>query len=39
MSDSGKPSTRLLSLDTYAVALALALAILVRLNWLPPITW
>ena len=27
------------SLDVYAVALALVLALLVRLNWLPAIKW
>jgi hypothetical protein len=31
--------TRGLSLDLYAVALALVLALLVRLNLLPPIKW
>ena len=39
MSDSGKRSTRLISLDSYAVALAIALAVLVRFNWIPPIKW
>ncbi len=39
MSDSGKRPARRISLDTYAVALALALAILVRFNLLPPIKW
>lgn len=36
-----KPATRTrgLSLDLYAVALALLLAALVRLNLLPPIKW
>ena len=28
-----------ISLDTYAVALAIALAVLVRFNWIPPIKW
>jgi len=39
MSDPQKRSNRLFSLDTYAVALALALAVLVRFNLLPPIKW
>jgi hypothetical protein len=39
MPNTEKPTTRRISLDTYAVALALALAILVRFNWIPPITW
>jgi hypothetical protein len=39
MSDSRKLSNRLISLDTYAVALAIALAILARLNWIPSIKW
>ena len=30
---------RALSLDVYAVTLALALALLVRLNLIPPIKW
>ncbi len=33
------PSRRGPSLDVYAVALALALALLVRLNLVPPIKW
>jgi len=32
-------SSRRVSLDTYAVALAIALAVLVRFNWIPPIKW
>jgi hypothetical protein len=32
-------STRGISLDVYAVSLALALALLVRLNLIPPIKW
>jgi hypothetical protein len=34
-----KPSPSRLPLDVYAVALALLLALLVRLNLLPPVTW
>jgi hypothetical protein len=30
---------RRISLDVYAVALSLLLALLVRLNLLPPVTW
>ena len=39
MSDSTKRSARQISLDVYAVTLAIALAVLVRLNWIPPIKW
>jgi hypothetical protein len=39
MSNDVTPSSRCLSLDTVAVALALGLALLVRLNLLPPIKW
>jgi hypothetical protein len=34
-----KHTARRISLDTYAVALAIALAVLVRFNWIPPIKW
>lgn len=33
------PPRRGLSLDIYACALALALALLVRFNFIPPIKW
>jgi len=39
MSNSTTPPSRKLSLDIYAVALALVLALLVRLNLIPPIKW
>jgi hypothetical protein len=39
MSKDTTTSRRPLSLDVYAVALALALVLLVRLNLLPPIKW
>jgi hypothetical protein len=39
MSKNTNSSRRGLSLDAYAVALALILALLVRLNLLPPIKW
>jgi hypothetical protein len=39
MSKDATSSRRALSLDGYAVALALVLALLVRLNLLPPIKW
>jgi hypothetical protein len=39
MSNSREPSRRRISLDTFAVALALALVVLVRLNWIPFIKW
>jgi hypothetical protein len=39
MSKDASPSDRWLSLDTLAVALALVLALLVRLNLIPPIKW
>jgi hypothetical protein len=32
-------SSRSISLDVYAVSLALVLALLVRLNLIPPIKW
>ncbi len=38
MSESAVPQRRF-SLDIYAVALALALALLVRLNVLPAVKW
>ena len=39
MSKDATTSRHTLSLDGYAVALALVLALLVRLNLLPPIKW
>ena len=39
MPNTEKHSNRRISLDTYAVALAIALAVLVRFNWIPPIKW
>jgi hypothetical protein len=39
MSSLPSPPRNGLSLDGYAVALALILALLVRLNLLPPIKW
>ena len=39
MSNSTSPSRLSFSLDSYAVALALVLALLVRLDLLPPIKW
>ncbi len=39
MSNPAANSRRALSLDVAAVVLALALALLVRLNLLPPIKW
>jgi hypothetical protein len=39
---SDEPATsarRSIPLDVYAVALALALALLVRFNLIPPVTW
>ncbi len=39
MSNIPDPPRRAISLDTFAVALALVLALLVRLNLLPPIKW
>jgi hypothetical protein len=39
MSNNDSPSGQTISLDVYAVALALVLALLVRLNLLPPIKW
>jgi hypothetical protein len=40
MPDSTKAAPRrAISLDVYAVTLALALALLVRLNLIPPIKW
>jgi hypothetical protein len=39
MSNAVRPSRLTFSLDAYAVALALVLALLVRLNLLPPIKW
>jgi hypothetical protein len=40
MSDAKSPTTKpRISLDVYAVALALLLALLVRLNLIPPIKW
>jgi len=39
MPNSTSPPRPSLSLDTYAVALALTLAFLVRLNLLPPVKW
>jgi hypothetical protein len=39
MSNAATPSWRGLSLDVSAVVLALALAVLVRLNLIPPIKW
>jgi hypothetical protein len=39
MSKDTTSSRHALSLDGYAVALALTLALLVRLNLLPPIKW
>jgi len=35
----GKPTLRGLTLDGYAVFVALALALLVRFNWIPAIKW
>lgn len=39
MPDNVNRPARRISLDVYAVALAIALAILVRFNWIPPIRW
>ena len=39
MSNDASPTGHTISLDTFAVALALVLALLVRLNLLPPIKW
>jgi hypothetical protein len=39
MSNSKDRSPLRISLDTYAVALALVLALLVRFNWIPSIRW
>jgi hypothetical protein len=40
MAEPSATSTRPgISLDVYAVALALLLALLVRFNLLPPVTW
>ena len=36
---SPRPIRRAISLDIYAVALALTLALLVRFNLIPPIKW
>jgi hypothetical protein len=36
---SATPVRNAVSLDIYAVAISLALALLVRLNLLPPVTW
>jgi hypothetical protein len=36
---SAIPAKRAVSLDIYAVALSLILALLVRFNLIPPITW
>jgi hypothetical protein len=38
VANSEKPPRRI-SLDTYAVLLAIALAILVRLDWVPAVKW
>jgi len=39
MPNTTTPSRRGLSLDVYAVVLALALSLLVRFNLIPPIKW
>ncbi|AXC11840.1 hypothetical protein ACPOL_2520 [Acidisarcina polymorpha] len=39
MAEVKSDSKRGVSLDVYAVALALILALLVRFNLLPPVTW
>jgi len=39
MPNAATPPKPALSLDAYAVALALTLALLVRLNLLPPVKW
>ena len=39
MSNDAKHTKHTISLDVYAVVLALVLALLVRLNLLPPIKW
>jgi hypothetical protein len=36
---NGAPSRRTISLDSYAVALSLLLALLVRFNLIPPVKW
>jgi hypothetical protein len=36
---SATPVKRAISLDIYAVALSLLLALLVRFNLIPPVTW
>jgi hypothetical protein len=36
---SGAPARRAISLDIYAVALSLILALLVRFNLIPPVKW
>ncbi len=39
MANSPRPFRKAFSLDVYAVVLALALALLVRLNLIPPVKW
>lgn len=39
MSKTDPTPPRVISLDIYAVALALILALLVRLNLIPPVKW
>ena len=39
MSKTDTPARRGLSLDAYAIALALGLALLIRFNLIPPIRW
>ena len=39
MANDENSTTRRISLDTYAVAIAIALAVLVRFNWIPLIKW
>jgi hypothetical protein len=36
---NGAPARRAISLDIYAVALSLILALLVRFNLIPPVKW
>lgn len=37
--NSAAPATARISLDVFAVSLALLLALLVRLNLMPPVKW
>jgi len=39
VADKDKQQKFRISLDTYAVIVALGLALLVRLNWIPAVKW